>query len=247
MRRLALTLVAAAGLAAIGPAALRQTPRSLRADVRWLSGLRPHSRARPRDWPTKTRPSSGSASCRSEPGDPLGEGAGQSAGPLEDRGAETVKIPGPGCMRRSHRRDHWLVRPGNLGRWLRWTVPSTRPRPRGSDGERARHICAVRAAADRTADPGGARRQACRGSQVGSAINNPPAVAARIRLRERARGATLRQIADRLNSDGIPTARGGWQSLKNRRQPSPPETKNPAYAGLLRTAGAGFEPATFGL
>jgi hypothetical protein len=60
-----------------------------------LSGLRPHSRARHRDWPTKTRPSPGSASCRSEPGDPQGEGAGQSAGPLEDRGAETVKMPGP--------------------------------------------------------------------------------------------------------------------------------------------------------
>ena len=84
------------------------------------------------------------------------------------------------------------------------------------------------------------------GVRLGRPSTIPPGVAERIR-RERARGATLRQIADRLNSDGIPTARGGWQSLKNRRQPSPPETKNPAYAGLLRTAGAGFEPATFGL
>ncbi|MBK5116168.1 MAG: recombinase family protein [Thermoleophilia bacterium] len=38
----------------------------------------------------------------------------------------------------------------------------------------------------------------------------PEAVAERIR-RERERGATLQAIADGLNSDGVPTVRGGSQ------------------------------------
>ena len=48
------------------------------------------------------------------------------------------------------------------------------------------------------------------GVRLGRPSTIPDAIAARIR-RERAGGATLRQIADRLNSDAIPTARGGSQ------------------------------------
>ena len=50
------------------------------------------------------------------------------------------------------------------------------------------------------------------GVQLGAPPEIDPSVATRIRD-ERAAGSTLREIAERLNNDGVPTARGGrWRA-----------------------------------
>ena len=69
-----------------------------------------------------------------------------------DHGSCDQAIMGAGCARLRRRHDHAR---------------------RGGDGERPRHLRAVRAAADRPADPGGARRQACGGGPAWAAINDP--------------------------------------------------------------------------
>ena len=58
----------------------------------------------------------------------------------------------------------------------------------------------------RTREALAVRREA--GVRLGRPPSIPPDVAKRIRA-ERASGATLRAIADRLNRDGVPTPRGG--------------------------------------
>ena len=94
MRRLALTLVAAAGLAAIGPATARQTPRSLRADVGGcrdsgrILGLGTGIGQQRRDLLPALRLAVASRAIR--------RARGPDNPPVPSRiGAETVKIPGP--------------------------------------------------------------------------------------------------------------------------------------------------------
>jgi len=58
----------------------------------------------------------------------------------------------------------------------------------------------------RTRDALAVKRQ--QGVRLGRPPRTPKSVIARVR-RERARGLTLRQIADGLNGDGVPTAQGG--------------------------------------
>jgi DNA invertase Pin-like site-specific DNA recombinase len=58
----------------------------------------------------------------------------------------------------------------------------------------------------RTRDALAVKRQ--QGVKLGRPPKTPKAVVARVR-RERAKGRTLRQIADGLNADGVPTAQGG--------------------------------------
>ena len=80
------------------------------------------------------------------------------------------------------------------------------------------------------------------GSKTPSA---PPTGAAR----SHRRGVLQRLAEAPLAGRYLTEARKIWAQIgpKNLASPGARKRKNPAYAGLLLVAGAGFEPATFGL
>ena len=81
--------------------------------------------------------------------------------------------------------------------------------PARGDGERAGDVRTVRAAADLSADSGGARREEGARRSGGKAGATLPAKVVKRIQRERAAGKSFAAIADRLNADRVPTAQGG--------------------------------------